>query len=59
MILEIKIECDECGKPQFKTQRDAANNKHVFCEQCWIEHVSFSGNDGKPYGFYSERASTD
>lgn len=44
--------CDECRKPAFRVQRDAANHEHVFCEQCWGEHVAFSGNDGKPYGFY-------
>jgi hypothetical protein len=43
--------CDECEKPAFKVQRDAANQKHVFCKKCWDGHVAFSGNKGKPYGF--------
>jgi hypothetical protein len=43
--------CDECGNPAFRVQLDAANHRHIFCEQCWDEHVAFSGNRGKPYVF--------
>jgi hypothetical protein len=43
--------CDECRKPAFKVQKDAANIQHVFCKECWNAHVEFSGNAGKPYGF--------
>ena len=44
-------QCDECEEPVFKVQKDASNIKHSFCKKHWEEHVDFSGNEGKPYGF--------
>ena len=43
--------CDECEIPATHIQKDAANSVHTFCDKCWDEHVEFSGNNGKPYGF--------